>query len=140
MPLGPRDLAVFARAAWRPERPDRLVRAAVAAAMSGPTVVGAFAAATARYPRATAIIDPRGALSYVELWRASDAACSATPRGERRVNRREGTRRSRCLRVPSVADHKEDAFRLSTPDQEAGSGPEAGELRRIEFLANRESS
>lgn len=74
MPLGPRDLVVFARAAWRPERPDRLVRAAVAAAMSGPTVVGAFAAATARYPRATAIIDPRGALSYVELWRASDAA------------------------------------------------------------------
>lgn len=74
MPPGPRDLAVFARASWRPERPDRLLRAAVAAVVAGPTVVGAFAAAAARYPDATAVIDHRGWTTYRELWRASDAA------------------------------------------------------------------
>jgi len=61
-----------ARAALRPERPDRLPRAMAAAAMWGPTMAGAVAGATARYPRAAAIADERGGLTYAELWAASD--------------------------------------------------------------------
>ena len=61
-----------ARAALRPERPDRLPRAMLAAAAWGPTLAGGVAAATARYPQAAAIVDERGALTYAELWAASD--------------------------------------------------------------------
>ena len=64
--------AALARAALRPERPDRLPRAMVAMAAWGPTMAGAMAGATARYPLAPAVIDERGALSYGELWIASD--------------------------------------------------------------------
>ena len=64
--------AAFARAALRPERPDRLPRAMVAMAAWGPTMAGAIAAATARYPGAPAVIDDRGSLTFSELWTATD--------------------------------------------------------------------
>ncbi|MGH9270566.1 MAG: AMP-binding protein, partial [Ilumatobacteraceae bacterium] len=72
-----RDLLVgayaAARAGLRLERPDRLPRAMLAAATWGPTLAGAVAAGAARYPRATAIVDERGAMTYSDLWAASDA-------------------------------------------------------------------
>ncbi|CAN5859092.1 long-chain-fatty-acid--CoA ligase FadD2 [soil metagenome] len=61
-----------ARAGFRPERPDRLPRAMLAAAAWGPTLAGAMAAGTARYPGATAIVDDTGTMSYGALWAASD--------------------------------------------------------------------
>ena len=70
-------IAALARAAWRPERPDRLPRAMLAMAAYGPTLAGGIAAATARYPRAAALIDDVGPLSYGDLWAASDGIARA---------------------------------------------------------------
>src|SRR5215207_587032 len=71
-----RDVAIgafaAARAALRPERPDRLPRAMFAAAVWGPTLAGGLAAGAARYPTAAAIVDEQAALSYAELWTATD--------------------------------------------------------------------
>jgi fatty-acyl-CoA synthase len=64
--------SALARAAFRPERPDRLPRALLAMVPWGPTLAGGVAAATARYPRATAVVDDAGTLSYGELWMATD--------------------------------------------------------------------
>ena len=44
----------------------------LAMAAWGPTLAGALAGATARYPRAAALIDDGGSLSYGEIWRATD--------------------------------------------------------------------
>ena len=71
------SLAALARAAWRPERPDRLPRAMLAMAVYGPTLAGGIAAATARYPRAPALIDDVGPLSYGDLWGATDGIARA---------------------------------------------------------------
>ena len=65
-------MTALARAGLRPERPDRLPRAMAALAVAGPTLAGAVAAATARYPMATAMIDDDGAISYARLWQESD--------------------------------------------------------------------
>ncbi|MET0327030.1 MAG: AMP-binding protein, partial [Ilumatobacteraceae bacterium] len=65
-------VTALARAALRPERPDRLPRAMVAMAAWGPTMAGAIAASTARYPGAPAVIDGRGTLTFGELWAATD--------------------------------------------------------------------
>ena len=70
-------ISALARAAWRPERPDRLPRAMLAMAVYGPTLAGGIAAATARYPRAAALIDDVGQLSYGDLWGASDGIARA---------------------------------------------------------------
>ena len=64
--------SALARAGLRPERPDRLPRAMLALAAYGPTMAGGIAAATARYPLATALIDDAGPISYAQLWRATD--------------------------------------------------------------------
>ena len=64
--------SALARAALRPERPDRLPRAAIALAAWGPTMAGIVAAASARYPLAPAVIDDEGQMSYADLWAASD--------------------------------------------------------------------
>jgi fatty-acyl-CoA synthase len=53
------------------ERPDRLVRAACASASFGSGVLGSIAAATARYPAATAIRTEQAELTYAQLWRRS---------------------------------------------------------------------
>ena len=66
------SISALARAALRPERPDRLPRAAIAMAAWGPTMAGAVAGATARYPLAPAVIDDEGRLSFADLWAASD--------------------------------------------------------------------
>ena len=80
VPLMPERLtaiAALARAAWRPERPDRLPRAMLAMAAYGPTLAGGLAAAAARYPRAPALIDDAGPMSYGEMWAASDGIARA---------------------------------------------------------------
>ena len=64
--------SALARAALRPERPDRLPRAALALAAWGPTMAGIVAAASARYPLAPAVIDDEGRMSYADLWAATD--------------------------------------------------------------------
>jgi fatty-acyl-CoA synthase len=69
-----------ARAALRPERPDRLPRAMFAAAAWGPTLAGGVAAGAARYPTATAIVDEQGELGYAELWAASDGVARGLQR------------------------------------------------------------
>ena len=65
--------AALARASVLPERPDRVPRAMLAMAPWGPTLAGALAGATARYPQAIAIADDDGELTYADLWRQSDA-------------------------------------------------------------------
>ncbi|MET0579663.1 MAG: AMP-binding protein, partial [Ilumatobacteraceae bacterium] len=65
--------SAMARAMLRPERPDRLPRAMAAMAAWGPTMAGAIAAATARYPMADALIDDNGPVRYGDLWVATDS-------------------------------------------------------------------
>ncbi len=67
-----RAARALARASLLPERPDRLPRAMFAFALTGPTLAGALAAATARYPQAAAMIDDEGPLTYARLWQESD--------------------------------------------------------------------
>jgi fatty-acyl-CoA synthase len=69
--------AALARATLRPERIDRLPRAALAAAPWGATLPAVVAAASARYPDVPAVIDDEGSISYRELWRSTDALASA---------------------------------------------------------------
>lgn len=68
-----RAASALARAGWRPERPDRMARAMLAMAWNGPTLAGALAGATARYPLADAVVDDAGRMSFTSLWSASDA-------------------------------------------------------------------
>ncbi len=56
-----------------PERPDRLARAAVAFGRWGQSVAGLMAAASARYPDRTAIVDEHGSHTYAELWTETNA-------------------------------------------------------------------
>ncbi len=72
--------AALARAGLRPERPDRLPRALLAGAWWGPTLAGAVAAATARYPTAPAVIDDDGSLSYARLWARTDGQAAGLRR------------------------------------------------------------
>ncbi len=72
-----RRAVVIARAGLRVERPDRLPRALLALIATGPTLAGAVAGATARYPNGRAVVDELGAMSYLELWRASDGLARA---------------------------------------------------------------
>ncbi|MDQ2754640.1 MAG: AMP-binding protein [Actinomycetota bacterium] len=67
-----KSAVAVARAGLLAERPDRLARAAVALLPWGATLAGGLAAATARYPMATAIRDDLGDLSYASLWVSSD--------------------------------------------------------------------
>jgi len=66
-------MAALARAGLRIERPDRLPRALAALVLTGPTMAGGVAAAAARYPRAAAVADDDGELTYAALWQRSDA-------------------------------------------------------------------
>lgn len=68
-----RSVSAMARAAWRPERPDRIARAALAMTWGGAPLTRLLAGAVARYPRATAIVDDDGTISAHGLWSASDA-------------------------------------------------------------------
>jgi fatty-acyl-CoA synthase len=54
------------------ERPDRLPRALAATLPWGLGTAAAVAAAVARYPRAVAVVDDDGTVTYEELWRQSD--------------------------------------------------------------------
>ena len=65
-------MAALARGGLRPERPDRLARAMLALAWTGPTLAGGIAAATARYPLAPAVIDDTGTLTFGGLWMQTD--------------------------------------------------------------------
>ena len=67
-----RAAAALARTTVVPfERPDRLARALMSAAPWGIGVAGLFAQAAGRYPRAAAVVDEDGALTYRDLWRRS---------------------------------------------------------------------
>ncbi len=57
----------------RPERPDRLVRGLDALRRWGPTIAGGYAAAAARRPDATALIDELGPLRFAEVERRANA-------------------------------------------------------------------
>jgi len=75
--------AIVARANLRPlERPDRLVRAALAMGPWGGTLAGLVAASAAREPGRVAVVDDRGRISYARLWdRARRSAGGLTARG-----------------------------------------------------------
>ena len=77
-------------------------------AVYGPTLAGGIAAATARYPRAPALIDDVGPLSYGDLWGATDGIA----RGLRDRSIGPGTtigilaRNGRCFVLSMVAAAK----------------------------------
>lgn len=69
------------RALLRPvERPDRVPRALLALRRWGIGLLGGVAAASARTPSATAIIDDDGSLTFRELWQRSDAVAAGLVR------------------------------------------------------------
>jgi acyl-CoA synthetase (AMP-forming)/AMP-acid ligase II len=57
----------------KPVRPDRAARSLMGLHRWGPTPAGACASAAARHPQRVAIVDERGALTYAELHRRSNA-------------------------------------------------------------------
>ena len=84
--------AVLMRANIVPfERPDRLARAALALLPWGASIPGMVAAAAARYPRAVAILDEDGPLSYDQLWSQSRALAEDYGEGACRRARRCGS-------------------------------------------------
>src|SRR4051794_10217504 len=64
--------SALARATLRPERPDRLPRAVLAMMAWGRTMAGGVAGAVARYPRAPALVDDNGPITFADLWVATD--------------------------------------------------------------------
>jgi acyl-CoA synthetase (AMP-forming)/AMP-acid ligase II len=58
---------------FEPLRPDRVMLSLVALRRWGATAAGAYSGAAARYPRRTALVDERGALSFAELHRRTNA-------------------------------------------------------------------
>jgi fatty-acyl-CoA synthase len=75
--------AIVARSNTTPfERPDRLPRAMLAMAPWGASLPGVVAAAAARYPERSAIVDDDGSVTYDELWsRARSVAAGLTELG-----------------------------------------------------------
>ncbi|MDQ1461231.1 MAG: hypothetical protein QOI08_2715 [Actinomycetota bacterium] len=65
--------ALFRSGVLRPERPDRLWRIARAVRHWGPGLAAVFALGAERHGDRTALIDERGALTFVELDQRSDA-------------------------------------------------------------------
>lgn len=57
----------------KPVRPDRLVRAGLAIAQYGLSYAAGFSAAAARHPDRLCVVDDRGASTWAELHRRSDA-------------------------------------------------------------------
>lgn len=74
-----RATLVRATTDWR-ERPDRLPRALLAMRRWGQGLVGAAAAASARYPTEPAVIDDKGSVSFRDLWTRSSAIAAALAR------------------------------------------------------------
>jgi acyl-CoA synthetase (AMP-forming)/AMP-acid ligase II len=74
----PRAASVLTRAGLiRPERPDRLLRAGLAMRRWGLTPAAGYAAAAARFPDATGLIDERGELTFAEIHGRSNALAHA---------------------------------------------------------------
>jgi acyl-CoA synthetase (AMP-forming)/AMP-acid ligase II len=60
--------ATFARTGmFRPQRPDRTLRAVLALQKWGPTLAAGYEVGAARYPSATAIVDELGTLTFAEV-------------------------------------------------------------------------
>jgi fatty-acyl-CoA synthase len=57
----------------RPSRPDRLLNALLSLHRWGMTIPGGYAAAAARFPAGVAVIDERGAATFTEIERRSNA-------------------------------------------------------------------
>ena len=65
---------ILARAGLiRPVRPDRLLRTGLALQRFGPTPAAGYAAAAARYPDETAIVDELGTLTFAEVHQRTNA-------------------------------------------------------------------
>jgi acyl-CoA synthetase (AMP-forming)/AMP-acid ligase II len=60
-----------------PARPDKLVRAIKAIKDWGPTLAAGYAASAIRYPQDVSIIDERGALTFAEMHRRTNALAHA---------------------------------------------------------------
>jgi acyl-CoA synthetase (AMP-forming)/AMP-acid ligase II len=58
---------------FRPERPDRVVRALGQLRRWGPTSAGAYAGGAISHPQRTAIVDERGTLTFAEVHRRTNA-------------------------------------------------------------------
>ncbi|RLE26628.1 MAG: hypothetical protein DRJ50_00510, partial [Actinobacteria bacterium] len=64
------------------ERPDRFPRAMLQMGRWGTSPAGILAAAAARYPENTAVVDDEGSITYEELWsRTNSVAAELTDRG-----------------------------------------------------------
>ena len=71
---------------FRPSRPDRTLRSLSALHRWGPTPAAAYTGAAARYPDRCAVIDERGALTFAEVHRRTNALAHEL----RRAGIREG--------------------------------------------------
>jgi fatty-acyl-CoA synthase len=60
-----------------PTRPDRAVRSIVALRRWGPTPAAAYTASAIRYPQRLAVVDERGALTFAEVHRRTNALARA---------------------------------------------------------------
>jgi acyl-CoA synthetase (AMP-forming)/AMP-acid ligase II len=65
---------------FMPERPDKAVRAVAALRRWGPTPAAAYTAAAVRYPERLALVDERGALTFAEIDRRTNALANALAR------------------------------------------------------------
>ena len=78
---GPYALRVLRRAGLlRPDRPDRMLRAARALARWGPTPAAGYAASAARFPDAPAIVDELGTLTFGQVQERTNALAHALSR------------------------------------------------------------
>ena len=57
----------------RPSRPDRALRALVTLARWGPTLAAGYIGTAARHPRATAVVDEAGALTFSQVHRRTNS-------------------------------------------------------------------
>jgi fatty-acyl-CoA synthase len=62
---------------FAPSRPDRTLRSLAALRRWGPTPAAAYAGAAARYPDRVAVVDERGALTFEDMHRRSNALAHA---------------------------------------------------------------
>jgi acyl-CoA synthetase (AMP-forming)/AMP-acid ligase II len=62
---------------FRPQRPDKLVRLALALQKWGPTPAAGYSASAIRYPNDLAIVDELGTLTFAEVHRRTNALANA---------------------------------------------------------------
>jgi fatty-acyl-CoA synthase len=70
-------LALYRSSLVFPERPDRLIRSAVAVSLWTPHLAAGVASSAARYPDSVAIVDDQGELTYADLWHGAASVAAA---------------------------------------------------------------